>query len=64
MEWLNEKLADKDKITYNKYRPNIVIDIEIQPFEEDRYRELRLGNVFFRMIDYCGRCKSSSIVDG
>lgn len=61
IEFLNSKMKPEDHVSYMKFKPNIVIDEELIPFEEDRYREMRLGNAMFRMTDFCARCKSTSM---
>ncbi|MEM6335730.1 MAG: MOSC N-terminal beta barrel domain-containing protein [Bacteroidota bacterium] len=54
---LNRRLetAGQRPVPMNRFRANLVIDTE-EPFEEDRWRELRIGNVRFAVVKPCARC--------
>jgi uncharacterized protein YcbX len=39
----------------NRYRPNIVV-AGCVPYEEDRWRRVRIGDVGFRVVKPCSRC--------
>ena len=45
------------KIEATPFRPNFVIDSGVA-FSEDTYQEARVGNVLFRLVGYCSRCKA------
>ena len=45
----------------NRFRPNIVV-AGCVPYEEDRWRRVRVGGVGFRVVKPCSRC-AVSIVD-
>jgi uncharacterized protein YcbX len=41
----------------DRFRPNIVIDgTDLAPFEEDYWRELRIGDMEAFVVGACGRC--------
>jgi hypothetical protein len=39
----------------DRFRPNVVID-GTDPWAEDAWRRVRIGNVVFRSVKPCGRC--------
>lgn len=39
-----------------RFRPNIVLDGELEPFVEDQWKQLRIGNAVFEVLDPCSRC--------
>jgi len=47
----------KTKIEAMPFRPNFVIDSGVA-YSEDTYQEARVGNVLFRLVGYCSRCKA------
>jgi uncharacterized protein YcbX len=51
--FLNEKL--EEKITIERFRPNIVISSSI-PHEEDSFGNFQIGNVKFKNAKPCARC--------
>lgn len=53
LDFLNEKL--EEKITMQRFRPNIVITTEIA-HEEDAFDTFQIGNVKFQNAKPCGRC--------
>ncbi len=53
LDFLNEKL--EEKITINRFRPNIVISTEL-PHEEDTFDSFQIGNVKFKNVKSCERC--------
>ena len=42
-------------LTMARFRPNLVIE-GAAPFEEDRWRRIRVGDVVFRVVKPCARC--------
>ena len=54
---LNEKLRSKGEaaIPMDRFRPNLVI-AGGEPFQEDRWRQLMIGNVRFDLVKPCARC--------
>lgn len=55
---LNAKLASP--IPMNRFRPNVVV-AGGDPFEEDRHRAARIGNIPCRMPKRCARCVVTTI---
>ncbi|MBP6758643.1 MAG: MOSC domain-containing protein [Flavobacterium sp.] len=53
LDFLNEKL--EEKITIQRFRPNIVISSEL-PHEEDFFDAFQIGNVKFKNVKPSGRC--------
>jgi uncharacterized protein YcbX len=53
LDFLNEKLLEK--ITIERFRPNIVIHSFI-PHEEDSFGNFQIGNVKFKNAKPCARC--------
>lgn len=43
-----------------RFRPNVIIDGR-EPFAEDAWRELRIGNTRFRVTELCDRCVMTTI---
>ena len=51
--WLT---ADGDQpVPMNRFRPNVVVS-GFEPWDEDRWRRIRIGSVSFRVAKPCGRC--------
>ena len=50
---LNQRLAQP--ITMNRFRPNIVVD-GCEPFAEDSWKKIRIGEIDFRIVKPCSRC--------
>lgn len=62
LEALNQKLVKggKEKIPMSRFRPNIVVKgNSLEPFEEDRWKVIAIGNVVFAIVKACPRCKQS-----
>jgi MOSC domain-containing protein len=52
-EWLT---ADGERpVPMNRFRPNVVVAGD-EPWAEDRWRRIRIGDVSFRVAKPCGRC--------
>ena len=48
--------ADGDRpVPMNRFRPNVVVS-GFEPWDEDRWRRIRIGSVSFRVAKPCGRC--------
>lgn len=43
------------RLTMERFRPNLVVE-GTEPFEEDRWRRIRIGDVVFRVAKPCARC--------
>src|SRR5699024_2937081 len=44
-----------------RVRPNLVVDGDIEAFAEDRWTQLRVGEVHFRLAENCDRCVLTTI---
>jgi uncharacterized protein len=52
-EWLT---ADGERpVPMNRFRPSVVVAGD-EPWAEDRWRQIRIGDVSFRVAKPCGRC--------
>jgi len=52
-------LVNADVITF---RPTFVIDEEFdEPYCEEEFQEMRVGNIMFRQVGPCHRCKTTSL---
>jgi hypothetical protein len=59
---LNQKLSSngKEPIPMSRFRPNIVVrGKSLEPFEEDRWKVIAIGDVVFAIVKACPRCKQS-----
>jgi len=44
----------------NRFRPNLVLD-GCAPFEEDRWRRIRVGGAILRLVKPCSRCATTTV---
>lgn len=59
--WLGETAADHgeprpDELPMLRFRPNIVVDGPDEPFAEDEWQRVRVGDVELRFGEHCDRC--------
>jgi len=64
----SESLADLNRrlpqpVEMSRFRPNLVVD-GLEPFEEDRLRTIRIGNVVFEYMGLSERCVIPTIAPG
>ncbi|MFE0460936.1 MOSC domain-containing protein [Kitasatospora sp. NPDC058965] len=52
-DWL--VAADHEPLPMTRFRPNLVVE-GTEPWSEDRWRRVRVGEVVFRAVKLCGRC--------
>ena len=57
-DWIG---AAAEQMVIERFRPNVVIDGVDEPFAEDRWRQLRIGNVDYRFAEHCDRCVVTTI---
>ncbi len=55
---LNSRLADP--LPMLRFRPNLVVS-GCEPYEEDRWRRIRIGAMEFRVVKPCSRCVITTI---
>lgn len=58
LEELNRRLVDP--VPMDRFRPNLVVDAS-DPHEEDRWGELRIGTVDFKVVKPCARCAVTTV---
>lgn len=44
-----------------RFRPNVVVDGDLEPFVEDTWAAVRIGMVDFRVSELCDRCAPVTI---
>ena len=60
LDQLNDWIGDGD-LAMQRFRPNVVIDGIDEPFAEDRWRAIRIGDVAYRFAEHCDRCVVTNI---
>jgi uncharacterized protein YcbX len=55
---LNARL--EEKISWDRFRPNLVVETEI-PFEEDDWSSIQMGDNSFRLVKPCARCVMTTV---
>ncbi|MCL6100716.1 MAG: MOSC domain-containing protein, partial [Bacteroidetes bacterium] len=55
---LNSRLDEK--VPMNRFRPNFVFDGG-EPFDEDKWRKFKIGNVIFESVKPCSRCLVTTV---
>lgn len=60
LEELNRRIKKqrRQELPMSRFRPNIVIS-GTKPFEEDRWKVIRIGDTVLQLTDSCPRCKES-----
>ncbi|GJW92343.1 mitochondrial amidoxime reducing component 2-like protein [Tanacetum coccineum] len=58
LDSLNELLSEP--VPINRFRPNILVD-GCEPFSEDLWKEIKIGNLTFHGVKLCPRCKVPTI---
>lgn len=59
LDWLNNK--NDMTIPMDRFRPNIVVGGDMEPFEEDNWRELAIGNLGVLVARACARCQVTEV---
>lgn len=62
-ERLQENYRDADmdvRVPMNRFRPNLVVKGS-DPFAEDRWAKIRVGEAIFRVVKPCGRCVMTTV---
>jgi uncharacterized protein YcbX len=65
-EWVDETALDRGEeprspLVMERFRPNLVVDGDLEPFEEDTWRRVRVGPVIFRVVKPVDRCVFTTI---
>lgn len=58
LENLNSRLDEP--LPMNRFRPNLVV-CGVEPFAEDGWKEIRIGEVIFRVVKPCARCAITTV---
>lgn len=64
MDQLNAWIAEgpiPEPLPIQRFRPNVVIDGYLEPFIEDTWRVIRIGDVDYRFTEHCDRCATTTI---
>lgn len=48
-------------IDFRRFRPNLIVGGECEPFAEDQWRSIRIGDVIFDLVKPCSRCVIPSL---
>jgi uncharacterized protein len=68
-QWMRQEAdrrgeADPVALDMLRFRPNVVIEGDVEPFAEDRWRSLRLGECTYRFAEHCDRCVITTLDPG
>jgi uncharacterized protein YcbX len=60
-DWIAEGAVERgeqlpDPLPISRFRPNIVLDGPVEPFAEDDWKRVTIGDVEFRFAEVCDRC--------
>ena len=61
---LNDWIAtdhEPHEMVMGRFRPNVVVSGELEPFVEDAWRNLEIGGVSYRFAEHCDRCVVTTI---
>lgn len=58
---LNEWIGAADAVPMERFRPNVVVDDDLEPFAEDEWKRVTIGEVDFRVSERCDRCVMTTI---
>jgi uncharacterized protein YcbX len=63
LDELNRRLAETGSppITMERFRPNLVLDGDGEPFVEDELRRFTIGAIPFRGVKPCDRCRVTTV---
>ncbi|MEU4722887.1 MOSC N-terminal beta barrel domain-containing protein [Nonomuraea dietziae] len=64
-EWIEQAAAERGEVSQGplsplRFRPSVMVE-GAEPFEEDTWREVRIGPVSFRVSELCDRCAVTTI---
>jgi len=65
-EWVTETAAERGEaerspMVIERFRPNLVLDGDLEPFEEDHWRRVQVGPVEFRVVKPVDRCVLTTV---
>jgi len=56
----DEEYGEKLPLPMNRFRPNVVVNGS-EPFEEDRWARIKIGEAIFRVVKPCARCVMTTV---
>jgi uncharacterized protein YcbX len=64
--WMRQEASRRGEpepgaLDMRRFRPNVVVDGDLEPFVEDRWRSLRLGEATYRFAEHCDRCVMTTL---
>jgi uncharacterized protein YcbX len=64
--WIAETAAERGEgppapLPVDRFRPTVVVDGAAEPFVEDGWRRVRIGEVTFRFAEHCDRCVLTTV---
>jgi uncharacterized protein YcbX len=59
--WIAQRHPEQDALPMERFRPNLVVDGDHEPFAEDGWTSLRVGDVELRFAEQCDRCVLTTI---
>jgi uncharacterized protein YcbX len=65
-EWVDDECrrrgeAPRAPLEMRRFRPNVVVDGDLEPFAEDGWSRVRIGEVDYRLGELCDRCVMTTI---
>ncbi len=65
-EWVAETALERGEqpeapLAVERFRPNLVVDGDLEPFEEDGWRRVQVGAVEFRVVKPVDRCVMTTV---
>lgn len=65
-DWVAQTALDRGEepvapLAMERFRPNLVVDGDLEPFEEDRWRTVQVGAVTFRVVKPVDRCALTTV---
>ncbi len=65
-DWVTETALERGEepvapLAMARFRPNLVVDGELEPFEEDHWTSVRVGAVTFRVVKPVDRCVMTTL---
>ena len=64
--WVTETALERGEepgspLAMERFRPNLVVDGDLEPFEEDHWRRVQVGAVTFRVVKPVDRCVMTTV---
>ncbi len=65
-DWVRETALDRGEdpmgpLAVERFRPNLVVDGDLDPFEEDRWQRVQVGAVVLRVVKLVDRCVMTTL---